>query len=185
MQFYEQVPGHRRDLAATVVALLVLVGALIFAAAPAEAGGASTGTGCLPSALKSTLSQLRAKFGPLVVVSTNRPGARIAGSGNRSYHASCRAVDFHPPGAKKSAVLAWLRSNFGGGIGTYSCGMHHIHIDNGPKVRWHKCVNAYGSVVHGGSSRKHRAVARSAKSKARKVEQAQLEAAPESDDEED
>jgi uncharacterized protein YcbK (DUF882 family) len=105
------------------------------AALPAQSAQA----GCMPSQLRSALSQIRSKFGPIRVISTHRPGARIRGSGRRSYHASCRAVDFHPPRGKYGAVLAWLKRNHRGGIGTYSCNMHHIHIDTGPRVRWHKC----------------------------------------------
>jgi hypothetical protein len=51
-------------------------------------------------------------------------------------------VDFHPPAGTYSAVVAWLRQNHNGGVGTYSCGMNHIHIDNGPKIRFHKCQGA-------------------------------------------
>ncbi|MEQ8825781.1 MAG: D-Ala-D-Ala carboxypeptidase family metallohydrolase [Filomicrobium sp.] len=104
-------------------------------------------TGCLPASVKAKLNQIRAKFGPVRVISTHRPGARIAGSGKRSFHASCRAVDFHPPRGKYRQVVAWLKKNHSGGVGTYSCGMHHIHIDNGPRVRFHHCVNARGRPV--------------------------------------
>ena len=104
-------------------------------------------TSCLPGSVKAKLAQIRAKFGPVRIVSTHRPGARIAGSGKRSYHASCRAVDFHAPRGKRGSVVAWLMRNHSGGVGTYSCGMHHIHIDNGPRVRFHHCVNARGRPV--------------------------------------
>lgn len=104
-------------------------------------------TSCLPASLKAKLSQIRTKFGPVRIVSTHRKGARIAGSGKRSYHASCRAVDFHPPKGKYSQVVSWLKSTHSGGVGTYSCGMRHIHIDNGSKVRFHKCVNARGARI--------------------------------------
>lgn len=93
----------------------------------------------MPGALAATLNQIRSKFGPVQVISTHRPGARIAGSGRMSYHASCRAVDFHPPRGKYQQVVNWLRANHRGGLGTYSCGMSHIHIDTGPRVRFHKC----------------------------------------------
>lgn len=112
--------------------------------ADAARSGASSGSGCLPGVLKTRLSQIRARFGSVRVISTFRRGARIAGSGRRSYHASCRAVDFLPPAGKYRAVVAWLKSNHFGGIGTYSCGMNHIHIDNGPSVRFHHCVNRRG-----------------------------------------
>lgn len=124
----------------TVVAALVAAGLGLVQGAPAQAAG----TGCLPGALKAKLSQIRQKFGPVSIVSTHRPGARIAGSGKRSYHASCRAVDFHPPKGKYRQVVAWLKANHSGGVGTYSCGMNHVHIDNGPRVRFHHCVTASG-----------------------------------------
>ncbi len=72
------------------------------------------------------------------------------GNGRASFHAPCRAVDFNSPRGKHSQVVAWLKSNHGGGVGTYSCGMHHIHIDNGPKVRFHHCqsADAGGEIDH-------------------------------------
>ena len=115
-------------------------------------------TGCLPGVLKQRLSQIRQKFGSVSVISTHRRGARIAGSGRRSMHASCRAVDFHPPRGQHGKVVAWLKQNHSGGVGTYSCGMSHIHIDNGPHVRFHHCVSASGRPVRryasGGRSNK-------------------------------
>ena len=63
-------------------------------------------------------------------------------NGRASFHASCRAVDFKPPRGKYTQVASWLKSNHGGGVGTYSCGMHHIHIDTGPRVRFHRCQRA-------------------------------------------
>ncbi len=104
-------------------------------------------TSCLPASLKSKLSQIRSKFGPIRIASAHRPGARISGTGKRSYHASCRAVDFYPPRGKYKQVVAWLKANHSGGVGTYSCGMHHIHIDNGPRVRFHKCSNSRGARI--------------------------------------
>lgn len=129
-------------LASFATAMLVAVTAL---AAPTPASAA--GTSCLPGSIKAKLSQIRAKFGPVSIVSAHRPGARIRGSGKRSLHASCRAVDFHPPKGKYSQVVNWLKSTHSGGVGTYSCGMHHIHIDNGPRVRFHHCVSANGTPV--------------------------------------
>jgi hypothetical protein len=101
-------------------------------------GSASTGTGCLPPVLKTRLAQIESRFGPVRVVSTHRPGARIRGTSRQSYHASCRAVDFIPPSGKKGEVLRWLYANHEGGVGNYTC-MAHLHIDNGPFVRYTKC----------------------------------------------
>lgn len=114
--------------AAPFLAILALSG-------PANAHG----SGCVPADLKAKLNQIESQFGPVQVISTFRRGARIAGSGRMSYHASCRAVDFNPPPGKYQAVVNWLKANHSGGVGTYSCGMNHIHIDNGAKVRFHKC----------------------------------------------
>ena len=118
----------------------VLALGLALGGASAPAAAHTSSTGCLPASVRSTLSQIQKKFGRIQVVSTHRAGARIAGSGRASYHASCRAADFSPPRGKHGQVVAWLKNNFHGGVGTYSCSMHHIHIDNGPQVRWHKCV---------------------------------------------
>lgn len=121
-----------RALGAAAIAAVLSVGSLstpISAAAPQS---------CLPGSLKSALSQIRKKFGQPTVLSTHRPGATIRGSGKRSLHASCRAIDFHPPRGKYKAVLAWLKQNHNGGIGTYSGTHNHIHIDNGRRTRWHK-----------------------------------------------
>ena len=126
------------------LALALTLGAFAFGG-PTSAEAA--GTGCLPGSIKSKLAQIRSKFGPVRVISTHRPGARIAGSGKRSLHASCRAADFHPPKGKYRQVVAWLKKTHSGGVGTYSCGMHHIHIDNGSRVRFHHCVNAKGRPV--------------------------------------
>lgn len=114
-----------------LAAILLLVPLVVVS--PAEAN-----EGCLPSVLRTRLAQVRKRFGSANVVSTYRKGARIRGSGKASYHASCRAVDFVPPSGKYSAVVRWLYANHEGGVGTYTC-MSHIHIDNGPNVRWSKC----------------------------------------------
>jgi hypothetical protein len=102
--------------------------------------GPSTDRGCLPGALKSALASIEDRFGTVRVVSTFRPGARIAGTHHMSLHATCRAVDFHPPAGKYSEVLAYLRANWKGGIGTYSGQLHHLHMDVGHRMQWHTHV---------------------------------------------
>lgn len=139
--------------------LTCLAGSFAVSEASARAAGASVQPGCLPASIRATLSTIRSKFGAIEIVSTFRRGARIAGSGHLSYHASCRAVDFHPKGGSYGRVLSWLQSNFRGGLGTYSCGMHHIHIDNGPQVRFHHCVTASGAII--GGKKRHYAKRRS------------------------
>jgi Peptidase M15 len=99
--------------------------------------GPSTDRGCLPGALKNALASIESRFGTVRVISTFRPGARIAGTHHMSLHATCRAVDFHPPAGKYGEVLAYLRANWKGGIGTYSGQLHHLHLDLGHHKQWH------------------------------------------------
>ena len=132
---------HVRSLTTLLVVLAALAGFMPLTAndAGAARSRASSSASCLPGVLRKRLSQIRSRFGAVKVISTFRRGARIAGTGRRSFHASCRAVDFVPPRGKYRAVANWLKQNHFGGVGTYSCGMYHIHIDNGPRVRFHKC----------------------------------------------
>ncbi len=127
----------RLGVMVTVLAM-VMTGAVLNAPAAAARGGATTSEGCLPGVLRTRLAQVRKNFGSIQVVSTHRPGAKIAGTRTTSYHASCRAADFVPPKGKYGIVTRWLYANHEGGVGTYTC-MNHIHIDNGPNVRWSKC----------------------------------------------
>lgn len=119
---------------------------------------------CVPSELRRTLDEIEDRFGPVQVVSTRRPSAKIAGSGRRSKHADCRAVDFNPPRGKYGEVAAWLKANHAGGVGTYGCGMHHIHIDAGGKARWHKCGGGGGSKSAKRGKGSSRTASRSSKS---------------------
>ncbi|MGI8724078.1 MAG: D-Ala-D-Ala carboxypeptidase family metallohydrolase [Methyloceanibacter sp.] len=124
-----------------VFALFMFLAAVGAAAAPASARSAqrpSTSQAFIPQDLKRTIAEIERRFGAVQVVSTHRPGAKIAGSGNRSKHADCRAVDFNPPRGKYGQVASWLKANHKGGVGTYSCGMNHIHIDNGQSTRGKK-----------------------------------------------
>jgi hypothetical protein len=119
-----------------IVAAAVGVGTLALLPDELDASGS-----CLPRELKAKLAQINQKFGRVEIVSTYRGGARMP-NGRSSFHASCRAVDFKPPPGRYSQVAGWLKSSHDGGVGTYSCGMHHIHIDNGPRVRFHHCQSA-------------------------------------------
>jgi len=97
----------------------------------------SVSISCLPVELKNTLKAIENRFGKVTVISTYRRNARIAGTRHASYHASCKAIDFHPARGSYGQVLAWLRLNHQGGLGTYSGRMQHLHIDNGPYIRFH------------------------------------------------
>jgi hypothetical protein len=88
------------------------------------------GRGCLRSTARALLERIEAQFGPMQIISTCRPGARIAGSGRISKHASGEAIDFNA-GGRKGEVVRWLIANHkSGGTMTYA-GMSHIHVDVG------------------------------------------------------
>lgn len=97
------------------------------------------GSHCIPAEIRVVLDTIKTLFGAVNIISAHRPGAKIAGTNKTSYHSSCRAVDFVPPKNKYNEVAAFLRENWKGGVGTYSCGHRHIHIDTGPTVHFHKC----------------------------------------------
>jgi hypothetical protein len=85
---------------------------------------------CLTTAAHALLDRIEAQFGPVRAISTCRPGARIAGSGRISRHASGNAIDFEA-GGRKGAIVKWLIANHkSGGTMTYS-DMSHIHVDIG------------------------------------------------------
>ena len=88
------------------------------------------GRGCLRTAARALLERIEAQFGAMQIISTCRPGARIAGSGRISKHASGEAIDFDA-GRRKGEVVRWLIANHkSGGTMTYA-GMSHIHVDVG------------------------------------------------------
>jgi uncharacterized protein YcbK (DUF882 family) len=93
---------------------------------------ASSGTSrsCLTSSARALLGRIESQFGAVQIISTCRPGARIAGTGRISRHASGNAVDFNA-GGRKAAIVRWLIANHkSGGTMTYA-GMNHIHVDIG------------------------------------------------------
>jgi Peptidase M15 len=86
---------------------------------------------CLTSAARALLGRIESQFGQMQIISTCRPGARIAGTGRISRHASGNAVDFNA-GGRKGEVVRWLIANHrSGGTMTYA-GMSHVHVDIGP-----------------------------------------------------
>jgi hypothetical protein len=88
--------------------------------------------GCLTGSARALLGRIEAQFGQMQIISTCRPGARIAGTGRISRHASGNAVDFNA-GSRKGAVIRWLIANHhSGGTMTYP-NMDHIHVDIGPR----------------------------------------------------
>ncbi|HXF55785.1 MAG TPA: D-Ala-D-Ala carboxypeptidase family metallohydrolase [Hyphomicrobiaceae bacterium] len=94
-------------------------------------GGASASRACLKPSARALLDRIEAQFGPVRVVSTCRPGARIAGTGKISKHATGEAIDFYAPAGRKAEVVRWLIANHNsGGVMTYAR-MGHIHVDIG------------------------------------------------------
>lgn len=90
-----------------------------------------TSTACLTSEARNLLARIRAHFNNVELVSTCRPGAKIAGTNYPSKHASGQAIDFRVPG-RKAEVVRWLIANDRlGGIMTYR-DLDHIHVDVGP-----------------------------------------------------
>ena len=88
------------------------------------------GRGCLKPTARALLDRIEEQFGPMQLISTCRPGARIAGSGRISKHASGEAIDFNA-GRRKGDVVRWLIANHkSGGTMTYA-DMSHIHVDVG------------------------------------------------------
>ena len=85
---------------------------------------------CLKPEARALLDRIEAEFGPMEIISTCRPGARIAGTGRISKHATGEAIDFNA-GSRKGDVVRWLIANHrDGGTMTYAS-MSHIHVDVG------------------------------------------------------
>ncbi len=91
-------------------------------------GKASASMNCVVPELRDLIRQVQAKFGPVQVISTCRPGAKIRGTGKPSLHASGRAVDFRAK--NKRAVVAWLRKQGRCGVMVYK-NSNHVHLDVG------------------------------------------------------
>jgi hypothetical protein len=108
---------------------------------------------CLTKPVHDLLDKVEERFGPVKVISTCRPGARIAGSGRISRHASGNAVDFEA-GNRKGAIINWLVANHKtGGTMTYPS-MSHIHIDIGQHFVSLAGGRKYASRSGGSSSRR-------------------------------
>ncbi len=101
----------------------------------------SANTACLPYQIKAALEKANQACG-ITVISTHRPGARIAGTGHQSMHATCRAADFttrNPP-CVIQALADWR-----GKLSTDYHRVRHFHIDDG----------SYARFAHGGGHRRH------------------------------
>ena len=65
----------------------------------------ATSRSCLTRDTRALLDRMETEFGPLHIVSTCRPGARVAGTGRPSKHGSGEAIDFDAPQGKKSELV--------------------------------------------------------------------------------
>ena len=127
---------HRPFLArwTMLVAVAMLLGSCaLFRPAPVQWNDTSW---CVPPRLKVVLRQVARRYGPVKVHSTHRWPLenRLKGGKPRSYHLSCRAVDFavrgDPPG-----VLEFIKAQREvGGYARYKQGFYHI--DTGPRRTW-------------------------------------------------
>ena len=95
---------------------------------------------CVPWGLKRVLRRVAHNYGDVIVFSTWRSpwhNRRIGGA-SKSYHKTCRAVDFKVRGANMSAVYRYVkRQSAVGGHKLYPSNRGgHIHIDTGPRRSW-------------------------------------------------
>jgi hypothetical protein len=119
----------------------------------ARKAGTGSRKGLTPAAL-ALLERIENQFGGVNVISGYRPGARIAGTGRISRHASGNAVDFEA-GSRKGKIIDWLVANHPhGGTMTYA-DMSHIHIDVGQHFVSLAGGRKYASKSGGGSSRRY------------------------------
>ena len=89
---------------------------------------------CFPARLRGVLAHIAAQTGRRLVVTS---GARHGGR-RGSYHRRCMAADIRVPGVPVRRIVAAARNAPGiGGIGTYCNGI--VHVDIGPRRRWHYC----------------------------------------------
>lgn len=98
-----------------------------------------------PKGLQEWMRKVAAACPGFKAISVCRPGARVAGSGRISLHASCRAVDFQVRdyGCAQAAL-----KGFPGGLSTDPYRVKHLHASWAPGGReWH------ARFAHGGGHR--------------------------------
>ncbi|MBL4815224.1 MAG: DUF882 domain-containing protein [Shewanella sp.] len=91
---------------------------------------------CTPWSMKYVLNRVATRFGSVSIHSTHRWPLENwrKGGKKRSYHLTCRAVDFSVRGEPKN-VIRFLKSlPQVGGYSYYKKGFYHI--DNGPRRTW-------------------------------------------------
>ena len=93
---------------------------------------------CTPLELKFALTKIAKRFGPVRVHSTYRNPweNKRKGGKKRSFHLTCRAVDFSVRGGNPTEIKHALRGMWEvGGYSYYPRG-NFYHIDNGPRRTW-------------------------------------------------
>jgi len=95
---------------------------------------------CVPWGLKRVLRRVAHKYGDVTVNSTWRSPwyNRSIGGAAKSYHKTCRAVDFKVRGASMAVVYAYVKKQDAvGGHKLYPPSQGgQIHIDTGPRRTW-------------------------------------------------
>jgi hypothetical protein len=128
--------------AALLAGTIALAIALFPIATRAHAASADAAdTTCLPANIKAALAEADAACG-IRVISTLRPGARIARTNRPSKHATCHAADF--TSGNYDCVYRVL-ANWPGKLSTdpHRVKPQHVHIDDG----------RYARFEHGGARR--------------------------------
>lgn len=102
-----------------------------------------------PVLLQDWMRKVAAACPGFKAISVCRPGARVAGSGRTSLHATCRAVDFQV----KSPSCAWAVLNkpgarFPGGLSNDYRRVNHFHVSWAPKGREWAARFAHGGGRH-------------------------------------
>ncbi len=93
---------------------------------------------CTPLPLKIALTKIAKKFGPIRVHSSHRWPLenKRKGGKSKSYHLTCRAVDFSVQGGSPQAIKSYIKSLWEvGGYSYYPRG-NFFHIDTGPRRTW-------------------------------------------------
>jgi uncharacterized protein YcbK (DUF882 family) len=93
---------------------------------------------CTPLQLKSAITKVAKNFGPVRVHSTHRWPLENKRKGGKpkSYHLTCRAVDFSVQGGSPNEIKNYLKSMWEvGGYSYYPRG-NFFHIDTGPRRTW-------------------------------------------------
>jgi hypothetical protein len=88
-------------------------------------------TECLPAALRTVLTELEQRFGPVTVLITTHPHAanHRPGSNRAIMHFACKAVDVKTS-HKPNKVRAYLRSRREvGRVATYRNGLVHFELN--------------------------------------------------------